>query len=94
MGVDSSSSAPVRYEMMGYDTLLGSHCDKFYLDYSKLQIKTLNASVFDNTSFGEISILKSLILSIKKHFCVCGGGVVVGDVGVKDKGCRCTINSD
>lgn len=79
MGVDSSSSAPVRYEMMGYDTLLGSHCDKYYLDYSNFQIKTLNASVFDNTSFGEISILKSLILSIKKkHFCVCEGGGGVG----------------
>ncbi|CAG5129120.1 unnamed protein product [Candidula unifasciata] len=24
---------PVRYEMMGYDTLLGSHFDKYYVDY-------------------------------------------------------------
>lgn len=52
MWVDSETSAPVRYEMMGYDTLLGSHYDKYYLDYSNFQNKTLNASVFDYTSFG------------------------------------------
>nr|XP_034314360.1 uncharacterized protein LOC105346357 [Crassostrea gigas] len=52
MWVDSKTSAQVRYEMMGYDTLLGSHYDKYYLDYSNFQNKTLNASVFDYTSFG------------------------------------------
>lgn len=25
---------PVRYEMIGYDTLLGSHYDKYYIDYT------------------------------------------------------------
>ena len=24
---------PLRYEMMGYDSLLGSHFDKYYVDY-------------------------------------------------------------
>lgn len=32
--VNSDTNAPVRYEMMGYDSLLGSHYDKYYLDYS------------------------------------------------------------
>ena len=27
-------SLPVRYEMMGFDSLLGSHYDKYYVDYS------------------------------------------------------------
>jgi len=31
--VDSSSAAPVRYQMFGYDTLLGSHYDQYILDY-------------------------------------------------------------
>ena len=62
MWVDSETSAPVRYEMMGYDTLLGSHYDKYYLDYSNFQNKTLNASVFDYTSFGKTSRLQYLDL--------------------------------
>ncbi|XP_046357905.2 digestive cysteine proteinase 1-like [Haliotis rufescens] len=33
MYTDSKSKYPVRYEMMGYDTLLGSHYDKYSLDY-------------------------------------------------------------
>ncbi|KAL8558058.1 hypothetical protein ACOMHN_022951 [Nucella lapillus] len=31
--VDQASGAPVRYEMMGYDSLIGSHFDKYVLDY-------------------------------------------------------------
>ncbi|XP_005105873.1 digestive cysteine proteinase 1 [Aplysia californica] len=30
---DDAASLPVRYEMMGYDSLLGSHYDKYYVDY-------------------------------------------------------------
>ena len=33
-----SDGRPVRYEMMGYDSLLGSHYDKYYVDY-----KTFNS---------------------------------------------------
>jgi hypothetical protein len=29
----SDQITPVRYEMMGYDSLLGSHFDKYYVDY-------------------------------------------------------------
>ena len=31
--VDKTNGDPVRYEMMGYDSLIGSHYDKYYLDY-------------------------------------------------------------
>ncbi|XP_022097041.1 digestive cysteine proteinase 2-like [Acanthaster planci] len=38
---------PVRYEMMGYDTLLGSHYDKYVIDYSMFDDTTaFQASVF------------------------------------------------
>ncbi|KAK7484063.1 hypothetical protein BaRGS_00024675 [Batillaria attramentaria] len=31
--VDKKTAAPVRYEMMGYDSLIGSHFDKYIFDY-------------------------------------------------------------
>ncbi|KAL3869090.1 hypothetical protein ACJMK2_041816 [Sinanodonta woodiana] len=34
MWVQSDNGQPIRYEMMGYDTLLGSHYDKYIIDYS------------------------------------------------------------
>ena len=33
MYVATKTGNPVRYVMKGYDTLLGSHYDKYYLDY-------------------------------------------------------------
>ena len=33
MWVERSSNHPVRYEMQGFDSLLGSHYDKYYLEY-------------------------------------------------------------
>ena len=35
MYVDESGK-PVRYEMYGYNSLLGSHYDRYYLDYQEL----------------------------------------------------------
>ncbi|XP_056019981.1 digestive cysteine proteinase 1-like [Ostrea edulis] len=52
MWVDSKSQAPVRYEMMGYDTLLDSHYDKYYLDYTNYTAGPVNATVFNYKSFG------------------------------------------
>ena len=34
MWLESATGRPVRYMMMGYDSLLGSHFDKYILDYS------------------------------------------------------------
>jgi len=33
MWVSADTKRPVRYEMMGYDSLLGSHYDRYYVDY-------------------------------------------------------------
>ncbi|ESP01269.1 hypothetical protein LOTGIDRAFT_111926, partial [Lottia gigantea] len=33
MWINSQNEYPVRYEMYGYDSLLGSHFDRYYLDY-------------------------------------------------------------
>jgi len=37
---------PVRYEMKGYNTLLGSHYDHYYLDYDWYAIDTPSPDVF------------------------------------------------
>jgi len=38
---------PIRYEMMGYDNLLGSHYDKYYVDYLQIDVhKSLDDSIF------------------------------------------------
>jgi hypothetical protein len=38
---------PVRYEMMGYDTLLGSHYDKYFIDYKDVSLcSSLSEDVF------------------------------------------------
>ncbi|XP_025110869.1 digestive cysteine proteinase 2-like [Pomacea canaliculata] len=39
--VNSATLKPVRYEMMGYDSLLGSHYDKYILDYTDYQPETI-----------------------------------------------------
>jgi hypothetical protein len=62
MWVDSKSQAPVRYEMLGYDTLLGSHYDKYYLDYSNYKAGPVNATAFNYSSYG-----KELVMSTPRH---------------------------
>jgi len=43
----TASQLPVRYEMMGYDTLLGSHYDKYYMDYIHIEVaKSLDDDIF------------------------------------------------
>ncbi|XP_013412168.1 digestive cysteine proteinase 2-like [Lingula anatina] len=39
MVTTGSNPAPVRYEMRGYDSLLGSHYDKYYVDYMNFNNK-------------------------------------------------------
>ncbi|XP_068747154.1 counting factor associated protein D-like [Montipora capricornis] len=38
---------PVRYEMMGYDTLLSSYYDHYILDYNEFEAWKFNYSIFD-----------------------------------------------
>ncbi|KAK2151582.1 hypothetical protein LSH36_358g01013 [Paralvinella palmiformis] len=43
----SQKNEPVRYEMLGYDTLMGSHYDRYYLDYGKMTVfKVLPDDIF------------------------------------------------
>jgi hypothetical protein len=37
---------PVRYEMKGYNSLLGSHYDHYYLEYEWYSIDTPSPDVF------------------------------------------------
>ncbi|XP_052777162.1 digestive cysteine proteinase 1-like isoform X2 [Mya arenaria] len=47
MWVASADQSPVRYEMMGFDSLLGSHFDKYVLDYFQYNKAAIPESVFD-----------------------------------------------
>ena len=50
-----STELPVRYEMMGYDNLLGSHYDKYYIDYIDVSAeKSLDDAIFE-TPPGQLS---------------------------------------
>ncbi len=44
--VHSITGAPVYYEMIGYDTLLGSHYDKYYIEYFNFNTNPIEPSVF------------------------------------------------
>ncbi|PFX31489.1 Counting factor associated protein D [Stylophora pistillata] len=48
---------PLRYEMMGYDTLLASYYDHYILDYHEFEAWKFNYSVFDIPT----AVLKSVI---------------------------------
>ena len=42
-----ATELPVRYEMFGYDSLLGSHYDKYYIDYVHVDAqKSLDDAIF------------------------------------------------
>ena len=49
--VAKSGGAPIRYEMMGYDSLIGSHYDKYIIDYDSYQGNAkIPDSIFDTGS--------------------------------------------
>lgn len=45
--VEQKTSAPKRYEMRGYDTLLGSHYDKYEILYTMFNATTLSDDIFE-----------------------------------------------
>ena len=47
MWVDAADQSPVRYEMMGFDSLIGSHYDKYLLDYDVYNTDAIPAAMFD-----------------------------------------------
>ena len=49
---------PLRYEMMGYDTLLASYYDHYILDYHEFEAWKFNYSVFDIPTGMELIVLQ------------------------------------
>ncbi|KAL1501117.1 hypothetical protein ABEB36_006503 [Hypothenemus hampei] len=45
--LDSKIAVPVRFEMRGYNTLLGSHYDHYYLQYDQFDISPIAAEIFE-----------------------------------------------
>jgi len=55
MYLSADDMSPVRYEMYGYDSLLGSHFDKYYVDYSDFSEQVIPEKMFyvpDNDTCG------------------------------------------
>ncbi|XP_018328843.1 digestive cysteine proteinase 1 [Agrilus planipennis] len=44
---DEPIAVPVRYEMKGFNSLLGSHYDHYYLDYDSYDVDTISPSTFE-----------------------------------------------
>lgn len=44
--VERKTGRPLYYEMMGYNTLLGSHYDKYYLKYTNFNTRKIPSTVF------------------------------------------------
>ncbi|XP_074042295.1 digestive cysteine proteinase 1 [Leptinotarsa decemlineata] len=40
-------AVPVRYEMRGYNTLLGSHYDRYYLEYDSFSVDEISTDIFE-----------------------------------------------
>ena len=55
--VDANTKAPVHYEMFGYDTLLGSHFDKYLVDYYNFDESPIDPSIF-SVAQSQIKITK------------------------------------
>ena len=46
MFVNTATGEPLYYEMIGYDSLLGSHYDKYYVEYFKFSKAAISPDVF------------------------------------------------
>lgn len=46
MFVNSVTGEPLYYEMIGYDSLLGSHYDKYYVEYFKFSTAEISPTIF------------------------------------------------
>lgn len=45
--VDQKTGNPLYYEMIGYDSLLGSHYDRYYVEYYNFDTSEVSPTVFD-----------------------------------------------
>ena len=47
--VDAATKHPVHYEMFGYDSLIGSHFDKYTIDYFNYDEQPIDPTLFHIT---------------------------------------------
>ncbi len=47
--INADTKHPVHYEMFGYDTLIGSHFDKYTIDYYNYDENSIDSSLFHIT---------------------------------------------
>ena len=54
VSTDGDTITPVRYEMIGYNSLLGSHYDRYYVTYTNYEHRngSIPLSVFDEVTKG------------------------------------------
>lgn len=50
------AAVPVRYEMKGYNSLLGSHYDHYYLEYDSFNVDKISDEIFKVTTGKNISL--------------------------------------
>jgi hypothetical protein len=64
--INAETKHPVHYEMFGYDTLIGSHFDKYTIDYYNYDEKSIDSTLFhitDGNLFFFILLLFLIIIS-------------------------------
>ena len=57
--VSTTSGAPLRYEMLGYDPLFDSHYDRYIIDYFNYSTRAISPEVFAITSSKIITIKRT-----------------------------------
>lgn len=60
-GTRQQIAVPVRYEMKGFNSLLGSHYDHYYLDYSSFTAEKPNEDAFMIDSGKKFVIIKKIM---------------------------------
>jgi hypothetical protein len=61
--INVETKHPVHYEMFGYDTLIGSHFDKYTIDYYNYDENPIDSSLFHITD-GNLVLFYFLFLII------------------------------
>jgi hypothetical protein len=59
--INAENQHPVHYEMFGYDTLIGSHFDKYTIDYYNYDEQSIDSKLFHITDGKQFFIFSFLI---------------------------------
>jgi len=58
--VNTKTGEPLFYEMIGYDSLLGSHYDRYYVEYYNFNTDEISPTVFAIHNSNDLSILRKI----------------------------------